>query len=68
MNTGNQRTALSAAVDDDLEPFKHQHLKEQGRTNSPVGVVYDCEQKTVQVWRRKKIGQWSLTHINQLAN
>ena len=67
MPVSNERTAQSAAVTEDSEPFKHQYLEERGRSNSPVGVVYDCEQKTVQVWRRKKISQWSRSHMNWLA-
>ena len=57
MEVSNERTASSAAVAEDSEPSKNQHLKERGRVNSPVGIVYDCGQKTVQLWRRKKIGQ-----------
>lgn len=57
MDASNETTAKVAAATEDQEPAKHQHLKERGRSNSPV-VVYDHEQKTVQVRNKKNIGQY----------
>lgn len=56
MDVNNENTAQAAAATEDQEPAKHQHLKERGRSHSPV-VVYDYEQKTVQVRNKKNIGQ-----------
>ena len=56
MDASDESTAKTAAVDEVQEPLKHQHLKDRGRSNSPV-VVYDCEQKTVQVLSKKNVGQ-----------
>ena len=56
MDISKESTAKAAAVTEDQEPSKQQHLKERGRSNSPV-LVYDCEQKTVQVLNKKNLGQ-----------
>ncbi|KAF6226435.1 hypothetical protein HO133_009301 [Letharia lupina] len=54
MDIGHESTAKAATVSEDQEPFKHQLLRERGRSNSPV-VVYDCDQKTVQVRSKKNV-------------
>ena len=56
MSVSKEIAAKAAALPEDAEPQKHQHLKEKGRTNSPV-LVYDRDQKTVQVRNRKNVGQ-----------
>lgn len=65
MDVNNERTAQSAAAPEDLA---HQHLKERRHSNSPVGIVYDCERKTVDVWSMKKIRQSSLSHLRVTVN
>lgn len=55
MDISHESTAKAATVSEDQEPFKHQLLRERGRSNSPV-VVYDCDQKTVQVRSKKNVG------------
>ena len=55
MDTSDQDT-IQAFKTEDEEPSTHQHLKKRGRSNSPV-VVYDCDQKTVQVRNKKNVGQ-----------
>ena len=56
MDINDENTAKAPIVSEDQEPFKHQFLKERGRSNSPV-VVYDCDQKTVQVRTKKNAGK-----------
>lgn len=56
MDISDKDTAKAAIAPEDQEPFKHQLLKERGRSNSPV-VVYDCDQKTVQVRSKKTLGE-----------
>ena len=46
----------AATVAEEQEPFKHQLRKERRRSHSPV-LVYDCDQKTVQVRSKKNVGQ-----------
>lgn len=54
MDISDENTAKATTVVEDQEPLKHQLLKERGRSNSPV-VVYDCDQKTVQVRSKKDV-------------
>ena len=56
MDFNNENTSKAATVSEGQEPFGHQILRERGRSNSPV-VVYDCNQKTVQVRSKKNAGQ-----------
>ncbi len=67
MDASREDTAKAATVTEDPEPFKHQHLKERGRTNSPV-LVYDYEQKKVQVRNKKNVGRYSACSANWLVN
>ena len=70
MDVSNQSTAKAAAVIEDPEPPKQQHLREHGRSNSsnsPV-LVYDCEQKTVQVLNKKNVGKLCASIIHWLAS
>ena len=67
MDVSNENTAKAAAVNEDQEPFKNQHLKEWGPWNSSV-LVYDWEQKTVQVRAKRDVGQYSPYTIHCLAN
>lgn len=57
MDTIDDTTAKAKAttVLEDQEPGRHQLLRERGRSNTPV-VVYDREQKTVQVRNEKNLG------------
>ena len=57
-------TAKAAALPEDPDPLWHQHLRERGRSNSPV-IVYDRDQKTVQVRNKKNVGQyrWPIPRI-----
>ena len=57
MDVSKNIMAKAATVSEDPEPLKHQHLKERGRSNSPV-IVYDRDQKTVQVRNKKNVGQY----------
>ena len=56
MDTSDEDTVQPTLKVEDEEPSKHQHLKKRGRSNSPV-VVYDCDQKTVQIRNKKNVGQ-----------
>ena len=56
MDADGKDAAKTATVLEDQEPVKHQYLKDRGRSNSPV-LIYDCDQKTVQVRSRKFAGQ-----------
>ena len=64
MNVSTETSAKAAPLPEDPDPHKHQHLRERGRSNSPV-LVYDRDQKTVQVRNKKNIGQyfWSIPQI-----
>ena len=57
MGVSRENTGKAAALPEDLDPHKHQHLRERGRSNSPV-LVYDRDQKTVQVRNKKNVGQY----------
>ena len=65
MDVSNERTAPAATIPHDST---HQHLKEQRHSNSPVGIVYDCERKTVELWSMKKIRQRFLPHTAPLPS
>ena len=67
MDASDGNIAKVATVTEDQEPFKNQLLKERGRSNSPV-VVYDCDEKTVQVLSKKSVGQYSSPTIAWVAN
>ena len=55
MGASDKETVQATSRAEDQEPSKNQHLKKRGRSNSPV-VVYDCDQKTVQVRNKKNVG------------
>ena len=55
MDTSDEDTVQATFKTENEEPFTHQHLKKRGRSNTPV-VVYDCDQKTVQVRNKKNVG------------
>ena len=67
MDLSDEDKGKTATVSEDQEPFKHQLLRERGRSNSPV-VVYDCDQKTVQVRSKKNAGQYFTSTIERFAN
>lgn len=54
MDTSDEDIVQATFKPEEEEPSKHQHLKKRGRSNSPV-VVYDCDQKTVQVRNKKNV-------------
>ena len=56
MHTSNEDTVQPTCRAENVEPSNHQHLKKRGRSNSPV-VVYDYDQKTVQVRNKKNVGK-----------
>ncbi len=56
MENNNENAAKSPLHLEEYEPSRRQFLKEKGRSNSPV-VVYDCDQKTVQVRSKKDFGK-----------
>ena len=57
MDVSKEVTAKAAALAEDPDPLKHQHLRERGRSNNPV-LVYDRDQKTLQVRSKKNVGQY----------
>ena len=56
MDVSKEIAAKVAALPEDPYQQLYQHLRERGRTNSPV-LVYDRDQKTVQVRNKKNVGQ-----------
>ena len=58
MDVSDEETAEVAAVTEDQDHIKQQHLRGRGSSNSRV-VVYDCRQKTVRVQNKKKMSQYS---------
>ena len=54
MDIIDENTARAVTVPEHQEPSKH--IKERGRSNTPV-LVYDCDQKTVQVRSKRDVGQ-----------
>lgn len=53
MDISDQDTAKAA----DQEPSRHHDPKERPRSNSPVAIFYDYEQKTVRVRSKKNAGR-----------
>ena len=56
MDTSNDAIAKGTRMNEDLEPHRHQFFREIGRSSGPV-LIYDYEQKTVQVRSKKNAGQ-----------
>lgn len=67
MEPSEDSTANAAAALEDYEPDKSQHLKARGRSNSPPlkrVIVYDCDQRTVEVQCEKNVvGLWLPSEI-----
>lgn len=56
MDTSDEEIAKDTKMNEDQEPQRHQFFREIGHSSSPV-LIYDYEQKTVQVRSKKNAGQ-----------
>ena len=67
MDTHDKKVAKGTGLNQDQAPPRHQFLREIGRSSSPV-LIYDYEQKTVQVRSKKNAGQWPFSTIDRFSS